>query len=438
MPVKSNIISVIITFFLLTSCQRAIKSPTKEPTAIPPTITLTPTITTSPTFTPRFLPNNVGFAMEESVAHVEPTLADMEIVPNTGKSVREELLDAGITEETIALYENAGYAWALASGFDESSPVTVEEIANGLFGNDFHWQMVFRSLDRGNILWAQSQDGTKYNLFPTIVKVDATGVHRDPAWKAVELHDTKDVAVIFINGVYPVAVRIPVTGADRNEYYSEWFDTLTGEWVKDSAVEAIPKALYREDFPNSPDDFTLTTNEGKKAIIQDIIDHPTLPEPQESYYPHPISVYPEGNLIILRINCKIGFTCAWRGWVRVADPVNGPDRRFGELEVHNKGDTNSHVVDLYLDADMKDYQNYIQGTLYRLYKNTSGKGDMTTFFIPIQSRNWIKWDNPVLAEIVDGGTPERRKELDTLQKTLKVLDSISDAPLWLFDTTLLN
>jgi hypothetical protein len=267
-----------------------------------------------------------------------------------------------------------------------------------------------------------------------MIKVDATGVHEDPAWKAVELPDTKDVAVIFINDVYPVAVRIPVTGSDRNEYYSEWFDTLTGEWVKDSAVEAIPKSLYREDFPDSPDDFTLTTEEGKKAIIQDIIDHPALPEPQEAYYPHPISIYLDQDLVDLRINCKMGFTCTWRGWVRVADPVNGPDRHFGELEVRNKGDTNSHVLDLYLDGNIKDYQNYIQSILYRLYKTSSGKGGMTTFFIPIQSRHWIKWANPVLAEIVDGVTPERRKELDTLQKTLTVLDSISDAPLWLGHT----
>jgi len=195
---------------------------------------------------------------------------------------------------------------------------------------------------------------------------------------------------------------------------------------------AIPRPVYREEFPNSPDDFTLTTEEGKKTIIQDIIDHPTLPEPQETYWPKPISVFSDQDLIYLHIDCKMGVTCAWRGFLREADPVNGPDQLFGELEVRNKGDKKSHVVDLYLDDDEKNPLQRLQHELDVLHINTS-KGDVA-FIIPILSRHLVRWDNPVLAEMIDGITPARRKQLETIQKTLEIFDSISDAPLWLGKT----
>jgi hypothetical protein len=427
MPVKSNIISVIITLFLLTSCQRAITSPTKESTAIPSTITLTPTITITLTSTPRFLPENVGFEMDKSVTHEEPTLVDMKIDPKSGKSVREELLDAGVTEETIALYENAGYAWALASGFDESAPVTVEEIANGLFGNNFHWQMVFRSLDSGNILWAQSQDGKKYNLFPTIVKVDLTGVHRDPAWKAVELPDTKDAKVIFVNGVYPVAVRIPVTGTDRNEYYSEWFNTLAGEWEKDTAVEAIPKVLeYYKGLMGILDRFTLIRQEDLQVVVQDILDHPMLTEPQPLGF-DPIIPYVLYDFTGVVFQCIIEINCKVSASVRIADPVNGPDRWYLIWEIQNHGDDHSHVVVTYIgdDVDRDKLKLFTQDGFSRTIANNVRKGMPINIFVVTKRTGSWKFTNPVLAEIIDHQTPENRKTIDEFQKTLKIPDSLS-------------
>lgn len=213
--------------------------------------------------------------------------------------------------------------------------------------------------------------------------------------------------------------------------------TPTFTETRTTTETAIPRPVYREDFPITPDDFILTTEEGKKAIIQDIIDHPTLPEPQESYFAppnDPISVFSDQDLFYLFIRCKMGQACAWRGWLKEVDSVNGPDRYFGELEVRNKGDKNSHILDLYLNDNEKDTLRRFQSELDDLATDTGAKGDVSYFRIPILSRHWNRWQNPVLAEIIDGITPARRKELQMLQNARKIFDSISDAPLWLART----
>jgi hypothetical protein len=270
---------------LLTACGEASPLVTPDATVIPPSVTATQpaTATSRPAETP-----TIGFAKEEDVAYVEPTLEDMEIVLNAGGSGRESLLSAIGTDREkadslVKLYDAAADEWVKASGYDPST-LTREYSMNSLPDKLFRWTMWHRDAS-GNILWAKNLYG-KYNKRPTVTPVDQYGIPRaDTAWKAVPLsNSTGQSSVIFKdeNLVNPVAVRNPVTvnkgTPEEKTYWLQWFNTEAGEWETQSDVEAlIPKVpeFYRG-LPRSLEQAVEVTDEELKVLVEYFSEHQQL------------------------------------------------------------------------------------------------------------------------------------------------------------------
>jgi len=273
------------------------------PTAAPPT-EAPPTPTEAPTPAPF---SGATEAAPTQSPYGAPAMAQAEFLPGSGGSGRNEIITrAGVPEETLVLYENAVKAWAEANGY--ANPL-IDYLFDGK-----SWNMVLRDAVTGNILWSEDGNGALMT-YPTIIRVDEQGIHADDAIGLRVLEGTKDSKAILVNG-FVIVLRNPVS-INGKQYYSEWFNTTTGEWEKlADVIAAIPieaNAVTKDELATIDwDDFTLLTADQRQIINQRVLDNPLLAKNVDTVQPVKLNTNrsAEGNQVVL--GCNVGVNCAPR------------------------------------------------------------------------------------------------------------------------------
>jgi hypothetical protein len=215
--------------------------------------------------------------------------------------------------------------------------------------------------------------------------------------------------------------------------------TNTPTEAKTPSETPIPRPEYYEGLAPTLKEFTLIQKEDLKTVEQDIVDHPTLSEPQPLPYDS-ITPYNNGAFSGVLLQCTMGSNCTVRASVRVADPANGSDRWYVIWEIRNHGDNHSHVITTYIGEDLNKsmLENITEGDILFKLQKAAAKGAKTALFVPTKVIDGGRFTNPVLTEMIDHATPEQRTALDELQKTLKIPDSLSEIPVWLQSATRTN
>lgn len=202
---------------------------------------------------------------------------------------------------------------------------------------------------------------------------------------------------------------------------------------------AIPVPEYYKGLAGTLDEFTLIQKDDLKTVEQDILDHPTLAEPQALPY-DAIIPFNDGTFTGVLVQCVMGQNCAVRASVRVADPANGPDRWYVIWEVRNAGDDHSHVIITYIgkNVDESTLERQTQETILRDLQRAAQEGATDTLSITTKRIGQFHYSNPVLLEMIDNATPDQRAALDELQKTCQIPDSLSNIPVSLSYVTRTN
>lgn len=312
--------------------------PTQPPSSTPAGELFTPdappavsTATTKPTEPPTPAPFSgaTEAAPTQSAVYGPPNLERSVRLTGSGGSGRNEILTkAGIDEATLVSYENAAYSWAANNGYTKDQ-VNIEYLFDGQ-----SWNMVFREVSSGNYIWSEDGEGALMT-YPTIIRVDAQGPHADPEMGARVLEGTKDAKAMLVNG-FVVVVRGSVQIAGKT-YYTEWFNTVTGEWQPIAEVLAAmpkpPEVFWGK--PASPDQFPLIKYEDVTDLMNYLHTQPSKLNPEavsqagRGLNPFPDDDYYKGLVFI----CDEGISCAIVASYKVSQ--QGTDKYYIVWEVGN-------------------------------------------------------------------------------------------------------
>ncbi len=257
--------------------------PTQPPSSTPagelftpdaPTAVSTATVKPTEPPTPAPFSGATEAAPTQSAVYGPPNLERSVRLAGSGGSGRNEILTkAGIDEATLVSYENAAYSWAANNGYTKNQ-VNIEYLFDGQ-----SWNMVLREVSSGNYIWSEDGEGALMT-YPTIIRVDAQGPHADPEMGARVLEGTKDAKAMLVNG-FVVVVRGSVQIAGKT-YYTEWFNTVTGEWQPIAEVQAAIVASAPEFTHGLAPDFesAIVVRESDiPAIIASLRAGPSLIDP---------------------------------------------------------------------------------------------------------------------------------------------------------------
>jgi hypothetical protein len=269
-----KLMPLLIVFMLLTACQQVPAG--GSPTALVPTPTYTasstPTLTLSPTLTVHY-----STELAPGVTYGPPALSESIYLEGAGGSGRDGLMtQAGMTEADLNVYENAAYDGAAKSGYakDQIDIVYLYDKTH------LSWNMVLR-LKTGEYLWSQRITDGAYSTFPLQIQYDAAKgkIQWDTKYQLAVVAGSTGAEPFYTTGGYVElkgGSRVAV-GADT--YYSQWFNTGTGEWEDIAEVKAALQASLPDFYPGlaqTLDEFSPVNKADISAIIAALRAGPTL------------------------------------------------------------------------------------------------------------------------------------------------------------------
>lgn len=281
--------NLTLLFTLLLIVSACSPASVANPSNVPPAPSLTPTL--SPSATPSLLELTHGFAADLAASDfTQPSMAEAEYKEGSGGSGRLEIVAAGVDETVLQAYKQQAFAWIntwLGANRLTINDVVLRYVSNGKAGDAFRWQVYFRRVSTNNIIWSAGQDTT----YPTGIRIDNTPgptyghVTYDASVSAQELPDTRTADVRFTAiGLPTVFAGVPVT-IDGKQYYPNYRNPLTREFVENAEVKAAYEAavenLYYPGVAMSPEIFEQHQVEENQIndILADLRSKPSLIAP---------------------------------------------------------------------------------------------------------------------------------------------------------------
>jgi len=261
------LIPVLIAFILLTACQSVPAG--GSPTALAPTPTSTasstPTLTLAPTLTFHY-----STELTPGVTYGPPALSESVYLEGSGGSGRDGLMtQTGMTEADLNVYENAAYDGAAKSGYakDQIDIVYLYDKTH------LSWNMVL-CLKTGEYLWSQRITDGAYSTFPLQIPYDAAKgkIQWDTKYQLAVVAGSTGAESFYTTGGAVVLKGGPKVTIEGKTYFSQWFNTGTGEWEDIAEVQAALKASLPDFYPGLAPTLEQFPSMKSEADVQKLID----------------------------------------------------------------------------------------------------------------------------------------------------------------------